>query len=257
MQFKDQLQRDHYFAASPDRIICLVPSITELLVYLGLEQQIIGITKFCIEPTYLKKKKVIVGGTKQIKTEKIKALNPSIVIANKEENTKEIVAACEEIAPVWVTDIYTLNDVYEMVYHFGVLFNKEVEAIKLNNLLKNSFLDFSVFIKDKPLKKVAYLIWKNPYMVAGNNTFINSLLKLNHFENIFEGLSSRYPEIKSNQLKEADLILLSSEPYPFKEQDVEFLKKETKKPVLLVDGAFFSWYGSRLLDAFKYFKTLH
>ena len=110
MKFQDQIGRILELEKTPKRIICLVPSLTELLVDLGLEDCIVGITKFCIHPTHLKQTKAIVGGTKNINVDKIKALNPDIILCNKEENSKEIVKICEEIAPTHVSDIFTIND---------------------------------------------------------------------------------------------------------------------------------------------------
>jgi ABC-type Fe3+-hydroxamate transport system substrate-binding protein len=116
---------------------------------------------------------------------------------------------------------------------------------------------FSNWLENHSIRNVAYLIWKKPYMAAGSNTFINAILRLNKFENIFSEANSRYPEIELEDLKAADLILLSSEPYPFKEIDVQELIKALQTEVFLVDGEYFSWYGSRLQQAFSYFKTLH
>src|SRR6187402_3385621 len=104
-QFTDQLGITHTFDSSPKRIVSLVPSQTELLYDLGLEDSIVGITKFCVHPFHLKSTKTIVGGTKNIKYDKIKALQPDIIIANKEENTQAIVEQLKDICPVWITDI--------------------------------------------------------------------------------------------------------------------------------------------------------
>lgn len=258
--FTDQIETTHTFGNTPKRIISLVPSLTELLYDLGLEDEIVGITKFCVHPAHLKSTQTIVGGTKQVKIEKIKALNPDIIIANKEENTKEIVEELSLICPVWVTDILTIEDNFQMISDFGLLFNKQVEAQKWNDKINFAYVDFHDFIKEKTIKKVAYFIWANPYMVAGSGTFINELLKLNRFENVFED-SGRYPEIQLKDLHQkykVDLILLSSEPYPFKdEQAIEIGKFTNQAITVFADGEYFSWYGSRLLKAFDYFKKIH
>ena len=244
---------------TPKRIISLVPSQTELLVDLGLENSIVGITKFCIHPSGLRKIKTIVGGTKTINFDKIKSLSPDIILCNKEENTKKIVMDCQQIAPTHVSDIYTLNDAQELIKEYGQIFDSKTKSNKIIeklNLLQN---DFHEFIKKKPSKKVAYFIWKNPWMVAANNTFINHLLELNKFDNVFKNLE-RYPEVEIEEIikkEDIDLILLSSEPFPFKEKHILELKKITKTKTILVDGELFSWYGSRLLTAFDYFKELH
>ncbi|MGB0891590.1 MAG: ABC transporter substrate-binding protein, partial [Flavobacteriaceae bacterium] len=216
--------------ASSKKIISLVPSQTELLVDLGLENQIVGITKFCIHPNHLKKEKTIVGGTKNIKIEKIKNLKPDIILCNKEENTKEIVEACQQIALTHVSELYTLKDTKKLIYEYGDFFNcksNSQQIIKELNSLENDFLKF---IKNKEKLKVAYFIWKKPWMVAANNTFVNHILELNKFDNVFKNLK-RYPEITIQELtnkKDLDLILLSSKPYPFKEKDAIELEKITK-----------------------------
>ena len=257
MLVKDQLNRTLRFDKTPERIISLVPSQTELLVDLGLKSKLAGITKFCVHPEELRKDVAVIGGTKELHYDKIKALKPDIIICNKEENTAEIVEECSKIAPVWVSDIYSLEDSLEMILALGEIFKVCEKTSEICEKIVSEAYQFSATIQSKPSKKVAYLIWKNPYMAAGRNTFINALLKLNNFDNILTEEDSRYPEIELSALKSADLVLLSSEPFPFKESDVTELKKACQTEVLLVDGEFFSWYGSRLQLAFKYFKSLH
>lgn len=245
--------------ASSKKIISLVPSQTELLVDLGLENQIVGITKFCIHPNHLKKEKTIVGGTKNIKIEKIKNLKPDIILCNKEENTKEIVEACQKIATTHVSELYTLNDTKKLIIEYGSIFNKRKEAESIIKQIDYEKNELKILIENSSVKKVAYFIWKKPWMVAANNTFINHILKLNKLHNAFKNLE-RYPEITIQELankKDLDFIFLSSEPYPFKEKDAIELEKITKTKTILVDGEMFSWYGSRLLKAFEYFKNLH
>jgi iron complex transport system substrate-binding protein len=259
-QFTDQLGTIHSFENTPKRIISLVPSQTELLYDLGLEESIVGITKFCVHPYHLKATKKIVGGTKKVNYDKIRLLEPDIIICNKEENTKEIVEELQKICPVWVTDIFTLEDNFQMISDFGQLFDRRTEARKWNDKLAFALSDFKNFIIDIPVKKVAYFVWKKPYMVAGSRTFINELLKLNHFENYFAS-QERYPEIdleKMNKDESLDLVLLSSEPFPFKTEDgFEIVRNSNSAKAILVDGEMFSWYGSRLIKAFEYFKFLH
>jgi ABC-type Fe3+-hydroxamate transport system substrate-binding protein len=241
------------------RIVSLVPSQTELLHDLGLEDQIVGITKFCVHPLHYKSTKVSVGGTKQIKIEKIKALKPDIILCNKEENTKDIVEACQEICKVHVSDLYTIQDTLDLITFYGEIFNKQINAKYIIDKIKFLQSDFEHFIKDKQTIKVAYFIWRNPWMVAANNTFIDYMLKLNKFVNIYANLE-RYPEVditKINQEGNPEVILLSSEPYPFKDEHAFELNKYSQNAkTIFVDGEMFSWYGTRLLKAFNYFKTL-
>lgn len=258
--FVDQIGVEHTFKTTPKRIVSLVPSQTELLYDLGLEEEIVGITKFCVHPKHLKATKQIVGGTKQVKYDKIKDLQPDIIIANKEENTKEIVEELSKICPVWVTNIVTIEDNLQMIADFGKLFNKRTEAQKWNDKITFAYNDFQQFIKDKPFRKVAYFIWASPYMVAGKDTFINEMLTLNRFQNIYEE-KGRYPEIELEKIrKEGDpeVVFLSSEPFPFKDEHAFEIGRNTHHAkTIFVDGEMFSWYGSRLLKAFDYFKQLH
>ncbi|MGL2963613.1 ABC transporter substrate-binding protein [Flavobacterium sp. RSB2_4_14] len=259
--FSDQLGTSHTFETLPKRIVSLVPSQTELLYDLGLEESIVGITKFCVHPFHFKSTKKIIGGTKKVHFEKIKLLQPDIIIANKEENTKEIVEELSKICPVWVTNIITLEDNLKMIEDFGQLFNKRTEAQKWMDKINFAHQDFKNFIKDKPTQKVAYFIWANPYMVAGNNTFINEMLRLNHFENIYANREERYPEVIIQKMRiqgDPDLVLLSSEPFPFTDEHAFELGRYTHHAkTIFVDGEMFSWYGSRLVKAFAYFKLLH
>lgn len=240
------------------KIISLVPSLTELLVDLGLEENIVGITKFCIHPINLRKDKVIVGGTKNINLEKIESLQPDYILCNKEENTKKIVEDCSKIATTHVSDLFTIKDVVELINYYGTLFSCEEKATIIIEDLNAKIKDFQLFIKDKSTLKVVYFIWKNPWMIAANNTFINHLLELNKFENCYKN-KNRYPEISLDDLKtqEIDAIFLSSEPFPFKEDNrLDFKNYTENTKIVLVNGEYFSWYGSRLIKAFDYFKEL-
>jgi ABC-type Fe3+-hydroxamate transport system substrate-binding protein len=256
----DQIGTTHTFETSPSRIISLVPSQTELLYDLGLEDKIIGITKFCVHPYHFKSTKKSVGGTKKVHFEKIRLLQPDIIICNKEENTLEMVEQLRKICPVWVTNIVTIEDNFQMITDFGQLFNCRTESQKWNDKLAFALTDFKNYIKDKEIKKVAYFIWKKPFMVAGSDNFINELLKLNHFENIYQN-KGRYPEIELKKMRlegDPDLVFLSSEPYPFAEEDAFEIGRHTHHAkTVFVDGEMFSWYGSRLLKAFDYFKKMH
>jgi ABC-type Fe3+-hydroxamate transport system substrate-binding protein len=251
----------HSFEIAPKRIVSLVPSQTELLYDLGLEESIVGITKFCVHPFHFKSTKKVIGGTKKVHFEKIRLLQPDIIIANKEENTKDIVEELSKICPVWVTDIITIEDNLKMISDFGILFNKRTEAQKWIDKTNFALADFKQFVRNKFRKEVAYFIWANPYMVAGNNTFINEMLKLNNFHNIYENREERYPEVIIQKMRiqgDPDLVLLSSEPFPFSDEHAFELGRFTHHAkIVFVDGEMFSWYGSRLIKSFEYFKKIH
>ncbi|MES2776022.1 MAG: helical backbone metal receptor [Bacteroidota bacterium] len=239
----------------PGRIVSLVPSITELLYDLGLDEEVAGITKFCVHPESWFHSKPRVGGTKTVDIEKIRSLQPDLVLANKEENVQAQVEALATFCTVYVTDIATLDDALEMIRQVGVLINRETKAAAMVGRILHRFggLQFS----DTRLS-AAYLIWRNPYMAAGGDTYISDLMELCGFDNVFID-ELRYPEITIErlQLENCKLLLLSSEPYPFKQQHIDELQQflpETK--IMLVDGEIFSWYGSRLLQAPDYFRQL-
>ena len=259
MLLTDQIGNTLNIDTTPIRIISLVPSQTELLYDLGLEQTIVGLTKFCVHPIHLKADKQIVGGTKQINLDKIKALKPDIILCNKEENTQDIVLACQAICPVHVSDIATIADCLDLIKQYGKLFNKSDNANKICETIDTNLKEFQIYIKEKSSLKVAYFIWKDPWMVAAKGTFIDHLLQLNKFENIYGNLK-RYPEVDINKIKHEgnpEVILLSSEPYPFKNNHVlEVGRVSNHAKTILVDGEYFSWYGSRLVQAFDYFKQL-
>ncbi len=252
--FFDQLNREVNLNVVPIRIISVTPSQTELLFYLGLDQEIIGVTKFCIHPADKFKTHVKVGGTKQLDISKIKDLKPDLIIANKEENERAQIDELMNFSPVWISDIKNLEDATDMINKVGKLVNRENNAkILVNNILT----EFSkLYLKTERLC-VAYLIWRKPYMVAGNNTFINDMLTKYGLINAFE--ADRYPEVSALMLINAkpDIVFLSSEPYPFKEKHIAELKAILPvATITLVDGEMFSWYGSRLLKAPSYFLKL-
>jgi len=261
MKAVDQLNRTIAFNFPPKRIISLVPSQSELLWYLDLQNELVGITKFCIHPEEMFRNVTRVGGTKEIKFDVIEKLRPDLIIANKEENEQEQIEELCKRYPVWISDIYNLNDAFEMMRRAGEITGRRSQAEGLVQAIKDQYQRFKIEnVKCKILNgSVAYLIWKNPYMAAGANTFIDHLLGECGFTNVFSNQKSRYPEVSTQMLigKKPELIFLSSEPYPFKEKHIAELKVHLPdSKIVLVDGEMFSWYGSRLLKAFDYLEEL-
>ncbi|MBL7745938.1 MAG: ABC transporter substrate-binding protein [Chitinophagaceae bacterium] len=259
--FTDQTGRIISLPETPKRIVSLVPSQTELLFDLGLTHEVVGITKFCIHPAEWFRTKTRVGGTKQIKTALIQQLQPDLIIANKEENVKEQVEELSEGAngekqiPVWVSDVNNLPDAYEMIEQLGSITGKEKKAGEIVSHIKENFSRLPSI--DSGLR-TAYLIWQDPYMTIAGDTFIHSMLQAAGLINIY-ATKTRYPEITIAELQAANcqLLLLSSEPYPFKQKHIEELQARLPATmILLADGEMFSWYGSRLLQAPGYFEKL-
>ena len=258
MVFKDQLNRTLSFSSYPKRIISLVPSQTELLFHLGLDKEVVGVTKFCIYPTDWKTRKTIVGGTKNIKIDLIKELNPDLIIANKEENDEDSLRKLMPIFPVWISDVKCLVDAFQMISSVGSLTNSESTSLALTDKIKKQFKILSLLPKQP--RRVAYLIWNNPLMSVNQDTFIHSLLEFNQWDNCFKDKLNRYPEITEEELVDSnpEMVFLSSEPFPFKDKHIDRFKQLLPDSrVVLVNGEYFSWYGSRLVDSPAYFSSLH
>ena len=240
----------------PQRIVSLVPSQTELLYDLGLGECVVGITKFCVHPEEWFRSKSRVGGTKKVDMEKVRALKPDLIIGNKEENERADIEALEKEFPVWMSDVRDLSSALDMVVRVGHLTSTKDKAEDLVQNIESAFADLRPL--DRPLT-AAYFIWRDPFMVVGGNTFISDMLARCGLINAFIARDERYAEVTLEQIAAADpdVILLSSEPFPFAEKHIaEFNMICPGTPVLLVDGEMFSWYGSRLLKAPAYFCSV-
>lgn len=257
--FQDPTGQSVQLNQQPKRIISLVPSLTELLYDLGAGSKVVGRTKFCIYPAQQVKHAAVCGGTKNFRLDTIEQLAPDLIIVNKEENYQEGVLALAARYPVLMTDIYTLEDNYKAILEIGQAIGHETEAAALVQQMKIGFQDWQheMFATYQSPLRVAYFIWKEPYMAAGSQTFIHEMLLAAGFDNAL-GHLTRYPELETGDLLrlDADFLFLSSEPYPFQQKHLQELEELTGKTVVLVDGEMFSWYGSRLLHAPSYFQKL-
>ncbi len=241
------------------RIISLVPSITELLYNLDLENEVAGITKFCVHPAKWYKNKQRLGGTKSVKVDTVHFIKPDLIIANKEENVRDQIQELAKSYDVFVTDVNNLADALTMIKNIGILTGRKKQAFKIAGDIQIKFKKLTDLFHAKRKIKATYLIWKKPYMAIGGDTFINDMMQYCGLENIFYS-RKRYPEISIDEIKETgcELIILSSEPYPFKEkhlQEIQIQIPATK--IVLADGEMFSWYGSRLLEAARYFDEFY
>jgi len=249
------LQSVNELAFKPSCIISMVPSQTELLYHLGLDKEVKGITKFCVHPAEWRKTKMIVGGTKNITPGVIKKICPDLIIANKEENEKAQIEVLAKDYNIWLTDVTNLQDALQMIKDVGELTGTDVKANELANKIEISFNDLVVPVKKT---RTCYLIWHKPYMTVGGDTFINDMLTKCGFENIYAN-HTRYPVIEIEELKtlNCELLVLSSEPYPFRQTHINELQQQLPNTkIILADGEVFSWYGSRLLEAGDYFTKL-
>ncbi len=261
-QVQDQTGNFVSIPFPPQRIISFVPSLTELLFDLGLQNEVIGITKFCVHPEEWFRTKTRIGGTKQLNLPLIESLKPDLVIASKEENVKEQVEAVQQFCPVYCSDISNLQDSYEVIEHLGLLTERSDKANQLINNIQDSFKGLPTI--STPIR-AAYLIWQEPYMTVGGDTFIDHMMQLAGFENVFAA-EQRYPVFTIEELMKRDVeaVLFSSEPFPFKQKHLDAFRQEwlqqnsrQQLPILkIVDGELFSWYGSRTLYAADYFIKL-
>lgn len=252
MLVTDQMGHQVEIARPPQRIISLVPSQTELLFDLGLEERIVGVTKFCIHPREKVKAKTSIGGTKNFRFEVIRQLQPDLIIGNKEENYLEGIRELQRHYPVWMSDMVNLEQALAMMREVG-----RITAASAASLTAAIGRQFAALPPAEPIP-AAYLIWQQPYMVAGSETFIQDMLSRAGFANVFEN-SPRYPQVSPEEIRQAkpQVILLSSEPYPFREKHLDAFRQICPGALVkLVDGEMFSWYGSRLRLAPDYFRQL-
>ncbi|MFJ7729045.1 ABC transporter substrate-binding protein [Neobacillus sp. NPDC097160] len=250
----DHIGRQVSISTAPKRIISICPAITETLFALGLKDEIVGRTKYCIFPKEMVEKVPIVGGTKEVIVDKIRDLQPDLILAEKEENTEEIVLALEKIAPVFVLEVQKIDDSYRLIETLGLLTNREEAANRLITSCKTSFPDRSC----KQHLNAAYVIWRKPYMVVGGTTYINDVLHTIGFQNPFEKGDARYPSVTKEELADAnlDVLLLASEPFPYQEKHIaEFQSFLPNTKIILVDGEMF-WYGAKMLVAGEYLEKL-
>jgi ABC-type Fe3+-hydroxamate transport system substrate-binding protein len=249
--FVDQLGRRVELVNSPQRIVSLVPSQTELLSYLGQENTVVGITKFCIHPSEWFHTKQRIGGTKNLKIQEIIDLQPDLIIGNKEENTESDILALAEYCPVWMSDINSVEEALQMIREVGKLTNSTPKSEELITKVEGGFQQISLLGKNR---KVLYAIWDEPTMVVGKKTYIHSVLTQLGFQNVVD--KNRYPSFSELENIHPEIVLLSSEPFPF--GDIHCKKYQELFPnaeVHLVDGEMFSWYGSRMLEALTYFEN--
>ncbi|MFM9986185.1 MAG: ABC transporter substrate-binding protein [Flavobacteriales bacterium] len=252
----DQLGRKVEVPISPRRIVSIVPSQTELLYHLGLHEEVVGITKFCIHPEVWFKTKTRVGGTKQLHLDKIRELKPDLILANKEENdVEQIRTLCKEF-PVWISDIRNLEESLAMILSVGEI----TDRIEKSQQLIGEIQLAADSLHPAKNRTAAYFIWNDPLMSVNRDTFIHAMMKHAGFINVFVGREdSRYPIISEQDLIDAnpEIVLLSSEPFPFEQKHADYFQSILPdSKVLLVDGEMFSWYGSRLVHSFDYFATL-
>ena len=232
-----------------------MPSLTELLAALGLDREVAGLTRFCVHPAGWKARKQIVGGTKNVRVDRVRALQPDLVLASKEENEREQVEAIAAFTPVYVTDIGTVDDAICEILQIGALVDRAEAAEALAAQAETGFAALEASAPAQPIR-AAYLIWREPWMAVGGDTYIADVMRRAGFANV-HAESTRYPTVALPDLAAADVVLLSSEPYPFdKSHAAEVEAAAPGVRAVLVDGEAFSWYGARTAAAPAYLAAL-
>ncbi len=250
----DQMGNKIELANSPARIVSLVPSQTELLYDLGLDDRVVGITKFCVHPPFWLNSKAIVGGTKNFQIEAIGRLQPDLIIGNKEENDQDRITKLQKHFPVWMSDIENLREARSMINSISMLTDCQGKGIEILKKIEMAFSE----MKPLPPMNALYLMWRNPWMGAGRGTFIHEMMTRSGLVNALFN-QQRYPKLSQETMKALNpaLVLLSSEPFPFLEKHIDEVRAILPHAkIMLVDGEMFSWYGSRLMLAPTYFSSL-
>ena len=242
------------------RIVSLVPSITELICDLGLAPQLVGRTGFCIHPQASVREIPKVGGTKSVDLEKVRALKPTHVILNIDENEKATADHLAGFVPHTVVT-HPLGPLDNLALYrlVGGIFGRESESEALCARFQSAH---DALVSERYVSlKVLYLIWKDPWMTVSRDTYISRTLALSGFETLPTATEPRYPRIALEEpwVKETDLVFLSTEPYMFRSKhvaEIAALPALSGRRVHLIDGEMTSWYGSRAVEGLAYLREL-
>ena len=250
-------------AAPPQRIVSLVPSTTESLFALGCGERVVGITRFCVHPAEGLVGRVKVGGTKDLDMARLCALQPDLVIGNAEENTRELFAAIEaEGIPLHVAFPRTVDDALADLLALGRLVGAAEAAAAQVARIQAARARLHAQVQGEGLR-YAYLIWRRPWMAINDQTFIAALLAEAGGVNVLGAHPDRYLTLAGGAAELAaaqpEVVLLSSEPFPFQEKHADELAAESGLPrarFVLVDGERCSWHGVRMAEALGYLADL-
>jgi ABC-type Fe3+-hydroxamate transport system substrate-binding protein len=252
----------HAPAGPAPRIACLVPSLTELLIDLGLGDRLVARTRFCIHPANAVAGIPAVGGTKKVNLEKLRALAPTHAVLNVEENTAEMAAALREFVPhIIVTYPKRPEDNRALFWLMGELFHCRAAASDLARRFEDALARLGRNAAGLPPRRVLYLVWKEPWMTVSSGTYIAATLAELNWHPAVDVPGTAYPEvtITPELLARVDRVLFSSEPYAFGPADVEEFARRYDCPaakLALIDGEYCSWYGSRAVKAMDYLAAL-
>ena len=254
----DAIGTRHHAVTAPPRIVSLVPSITELLCDLGLAASLVGRTGFCIHPRALVRGIPKVGGTKTVDVARIRELAPTHLVVNIDENEKPTVDELARLVPhVIVTHPLAPRDNLALYRLLGGIFGRAGGAETLCAEFERAYAETRAACASLPRRNVLYLIWRKPWMTVSRDTYISRTLALVGWDTLPADAPARYPELELDaaMLADADRVLLSSEPYRFRERDIgvvqKLLPKNARCSVHLIDGEMTSWYGSRAIHGLR------
>ena len=254
----DAVGTRHSAVTATPRIVSLVPSITELLCDLGLASALVGRTGFCIHPRAIVRRIPKVGGTKDVNVARIRELAPTHVVVNVDENEKPVVDELARFVPhVIVTHPLAPEDNPALYRLLGGIFRRERQALALCEEFARAYQEAAAAGAALPRQRVLYLIWRKPWMTVSRDTYISRALALVGWDTLPADARVRYPEVEldAELLANVDQVLLSSEPYRFRERDIDAVQKlrppGARCSVRLIDGEITSWYGSRAIRGMR------
>jgi ABC-type Fe3+-hydroxamate transport system substrate-binding protein len=254
----DAVGTHHLPVSGPARIVSLVPSITELLFHLGLADQVVGRTGFCVHPVDAVDSVPRVGGTKTPDLDKVRALQPTHVVLNVDENPRALASALADCVPhIVVTHPTAVEDNPGLYRLLGRLFNRGTEAEVLCTEFERVYARVARAARDWPRRRVLYLIWRDPYMTVSRETYISRTLALARWQTVAHDPANRYPTLTdlAPALEDADLVIFASEPYPFKAKHLTTVREAHSlggKQLVMMDAEMVSWYGSRAIPGLDY-----
>ncbi|MCY0901664.1 MAG: helical backbone metal receptor [Firmicutes bacterium] len=252
--YRDHLDREVVVPMRPQRIVSLCPSLTETLFALGLGPRMVGRTRHCVHPDAARTLQNV-GGTKEVRADVIATLEPDLIFCEKEENTEEIVRTLSALYPVYVVDVHTVDDALGLITDLGEVTGVAQTAQSLRADIKSRLQT----LPRVDGVRMAYLIWQNPYMGAGQDTYLDALFAEAGYVNALADLNGRYPEVTLEVLqhKAPDVVFLSSEPYPFKaSHQAQIQAALPQSKVLLIDGEV-CWSGARMREAVAILRKAH
>ena len=272
----DAIGRVHALARADARIVSLVPSVTELLFALGIGDRLVGRTGFCIHPKDSINTVPKVGGTKSVDIQRIRELAPTHLIVNIDENEKPTIDQLANFIPnVIVTHPLGPLDNLPLYRLLGGIFGREDRAAELCEAFQKAYINAVGACADLPRERVLYLIWKSPWMTVSRDTYVSRTLAAVGWDTVEIKSKDRYPKIEftAELLSRVNRVLLSSEPYAFRERHLDEIRQaiaaanhffvptaleEVESPlkVSLIDGEMTSWYGSRAIEGMKYLSRL-